>query len=87
MPRRRKLWPDRPPVAVPLPVEGPGCVEPGPVQSPCTGRCSVNASGMCPGCGRLLAEIAAWTSLSPDDQLAVCRLAQARRTAQGERSG
>jgi len=86
MPRRRKLWPDLPPSATSLHAEAPGLDEQGRVQSPCTGMCSVNSRGMCPGCGRMLAEIAAWTSLSPADQLVVCRLAQARRSAQSERS-
>jgi predicted Fe-S protein YdhL (DUF1289 family) len=45
---------------------GPAMTDPRPVrpQSPCTGVCAIDpASGLCRGCRRTLAEIAAWSTL------------------------
>jgi uncharacterized protein len=40
--------------------------------SPCTGVCRLNdATGICRGCRRTLAEIAAWSSLTPGEKCAV----------------
>lgn len=39
------------------------------VASPCTGVCRMDErSGLCMGCARTLAEIAAWTTLSDEDK-------------------
>jgi hypothetical protein len=62
--------------------------------SPCVKICVVDPlSGLCIGCGRTLAEIAAWGELDADAQRAVLatlgpRLAAARsRSARGRRVG
>lgn len=49
--------------------------------SPCTKVCTLDANGVCLGCGRNLAEIANWSRMSADEQRDVCRRAQARRQA------
>jgi predicted Fe-S protein YdhL (DUF1289 family) len=51
--------PDRPPAS-----PGTGADE-APVASPCIGVCALDdATSVCIGCGRTLAEVAAWTTLS-----------------------
>lgn len=35
-----------------------------PMLSPCTGVCTLDAAGLCHGCHRTSAEIAAWATLS-----------------------
>ncbi|MDE2094344.1 MAG: DUF1289 domain-containing protein [Burkholderiales bacterium] len=41
--------------------------------SPCTGVCRMDErSGLCVGCARTLAEIAAWSTLSNEDKRHVC---------------
>ena len=41
--------------------------DPTDVPSPCTGVCRIDErSGLCAGCARTLAEIAAWSTLSDD---------------------
>jgi uncharacterized protein len=48
--------------------------------SPCRNICRIDdASGWCVGCGRSLAEIAAWTRLSEADRAAVVRQLPARQ--------
>ncbi|HMI36369.1 MAG TPA: DUF1289 domain-containing protein [Steroidobacteraceae bacterium] len=49
-----------------------------PVASPCTGVCRLDATSMCTGCGRLLAEIAAWSSASAAERREICRRAKLR---------
>lgn len=51
------------------------------VSSPCVRLCVIDAaSGLCEGCGRTLAEIAQWASLSESQRLAImARLARAGR--------
>jgi predicted Fe-S protein YdhL (DUF1289 family) len=39
------------------------------VLSPCTGVCTLDASGHCLGCHRSAAEIAAWSQLGDDERL------------------
>lgn len=39
------------------------------VLSPCIGVCEVDACGLCRGCHRTLAEIAAWSSLGDAERL------------------
>lgn len=51
------------------------------VASPCTKVCTLDANGVCLGCGRSLTEIASWSRMSPDEQREVCRRAQERRQA------
>lgn len=54
-----------------------------PISSPCTKVCAVSGrTGLCIGCGRTLAEIAAWGGLSEAERAAIMaelpqRLAQA----------
>jgi predicted Fe-S protein YdhL (DUF1289 family) len=61
-----------------------------PIISPCVKVCVIDAaSGLCAGCGRSLAEIAAWTRLSDAERRAIMaalpeRLRQGR-SIQGER--
>ena len=42
---------------------------PPPVLTPCIGICTIDAEGLCVGCHRTLAEIAAWGSLGDDTRL------------------
>ena len=50
------------------------------VASPCTGVCRIAAdSGLCEGCRRTLAEIAAWSAMDDGQRLAVWRELRARR--------
>ena len=52
------------------------------VPSPCTGVCRLDANNLCIGCGRLLAEIAAWSSASEAERREICRLAELRQKVQ-----
>jgi predicted Fe-S protein YdhL (DUF1289 family) len=58
-----------------------------PVSSPCTKVCTIDPrSGLCHGCGRTLAEIAQWASLSESERQAIMaelpqRLLRKRRCA------
>jgi uncharacterized protein len=63
-----------------------------PMSTPCVKVCVIDPhSALCVGCGRTLAEIAAWTAMSESERLAVMaglgkRLAQARsRASRGSR--
>jgi predicted Fe-S protein YdhL (DUF1289 family) len=41
---------------------------PQPIQSPCTGVCTIDqVTGLCTGCGRTIDEIARWAQM-PDDE-------------------
>jgi predicted Fe-S protein YdhL (DUF1289 family) len=51
------------------------------VESPCIKVCTLDASNVCVGCGRTLAEIADWSRLSPEEQRLVCERADERRRA------
>jgi predicted Fe-S protein YdhL (DUF1289 family) len=42
------------------------------VKSPCTNVCALE-DGLCVGCGRTVAEIASWQSMSDDEREAVVR--------------
>ena len=60
----------------PVPVSG------GPVPSPCTSVCTMNAAtGWCAGCFRTLDEIASWSVLDDDERRAVWNALDERRTA------
>lgn len=62
-----------------------GPVEPAPISSPCIKVCAVSGqSGLCIGCGRTLAEIAAWGGMSEGERQTVMaelpkRLAEERQ--------
>ncbi len=49
-----------------------------PVPSPCTGICRLDDDKVCSGCGRLLAEIAAWSTATEAERREICRLAELR---------
>jgi predicted Fe-S protein YdhL (DUF1289 family) len=44
------------------------------VPSPCTGICSLDAAGLCLGCRRTAAEIAAWLRMDDDQRLQLLEL-------------
>jgi predicted Fe-S protein YdhL (DUF1289 family) len=48
------------------------------VPSPCTGICRLDEDQVCSGCGRLLAEIAAWSTASEAERREIRRLAEQR---------
>jgi predicted Fe-S protein YdhL (DUF1289 family) len=48
------------------------------VASPCNGTCTLNAAGVCLGCGRTGEEIAAWPGADAAQRLAIRRAARAR---------
>lgn len=49
-----------------------GAVTPAPISSPCIKVCAVSGrTGLCIGCGRTLAEIAAWGGLSEPERRAI----------------
>mgnify|MGYP003551223747 FL=1 len=55
---------------------------PGAVPSPCINVCRMDAaSGLCEGCQRTLAEIAAWASMSEADKHGVWQQIAQRREA------
>lgn len=50
--------------------------------SPCRGICALDVAGrLCTGCGRLLAEIAAWPGASEAERAAIAARAAARLAA------
>lgn len=52
----------------------------GPVASPCTSVCRMNArTGRCEGCQRTLDEIAGWSSMSDDAKRGVLKALPLRR--------
>ena len=54
-----------------------------PVPSPCVGICTLDSSGVCEGCLRTGAEIAAWPCMSPGDQRRLLAELSARWAALG----
>jgi uncharacterized protein len=57
------------------------------IPSPCIGVCELDpASGLCAGCMRTLAEIAAWPDAGNDERLAIVERLRARRRAAGRTS-
>jgi predicted Fe-S protein YdhL (DUF1289 family) len=48
------------------------------VLSPCTGVCELGADGLCKGCGRTGAEIAAWPAMDDAARLQVMERLDAR---------
>jgi predicted Fe-S protein YdhL (DUF1289 family) len=53
-----------------------------PISSPCTKVCTIDPrSGLCLGCGRTLAEIAQWGSLSEVERLRIMAELPRRRSA------
>ncbi|WP_249123521.1 MULTISPECIES: DUF1289 domain-containing protein [unclassified Bradyrhizobium] len=54
------------------------------VDTPCIKVCVIDPlSGLCRGCGRTLAEIGAWSALSPDARRTVMAALPARLAAAG----
>ena len=54
------------------------------VASPCINICVIDAgSGLCAGCGRTLAEIAAWSGLEPGERRRIMAELAARRARSG----
>lgn len=52
------------------------------IQTPCVNFCALNqATGLCTGCGRTLAEIATWSSLSDGERDAIMRVLPTRMDA------
>jgi len=47
------------------------------VESPCINVCTLDAQKVCIGCGRTIAEIAAWPSLSAEERRAIVARLQA----------
>lgn len=58
-------------------------METAPIASPCIKVCAIDAqAGLCVGCGRTLAEIAAWTSLGDARRAELMALLPGRLAAQ-----
>lgn len=58
-----------------------------PSRSPCLGTCAVSLDGTsCASCLRTLAEVAAWSSMTGGERLAVLRSLPARRTQAGPKA-
>jgi predicted Fe-S protein YdhL (DUF1289 family) len=56
-----------------------------PVSSPCTNVCAVSGlTGLCVGCGRTLAEIAAWSGMAEESRRAIMAELPARLAAAAE---
>lgn len=53
----------------------------GVVLSPCVGVCELRADGSCSGCGRTVAEIAAWSTMDDAARLRVMERLDARGDA------
>ncbi|MEW5963524.1 MAG: DUF1289 domain-containing protein [Pseudomonadota bacterium] len=52
------------------------------METPCVNICRIAPdSGLCEGCGRTIAEIAAWASLSPEERRQIMAELPARRRA------
>jgi uncharacterized protein len=49
------------------------------VCSPCIKICTLDAAGICIGCGRLGDEIARWSGATPQQQRSICEQAAERR--------
>ena len=55
---------------------------PSPIESPCNKVCVIDAAcGLCIGCGRSLAEIGGWISMTADERRRVMDELPARRAA------
>lgn len=53
-----------------------------PASSPCVQLCAIDAgTGLCRGCGRSLVEIAAWSTLTEGERLAIMAGLDERRRA------
>lgn len=51
------------------------------VQSPCINVCELDGAGMCIGCFRTAAEIAAWSGMGPADQRRLLAVLEDRQEA------
>jgi len=56
------------------------------VESPCIKVCQLNAQNVCVGCGRTLAEIAAWSQMSEATRREVCAAAATRLDDRAQRA-
>jgi uncharacterized protein len=57
------------------------------IPSPCIGVCQLDPdTGLCAGCLRTVAEIAAWPGATDDERLAIVQRLRARRRAAGRTS-
>ena len=55
---------------------------PSPIESPCNKVCVIDAAcGLCIGCGRTLAEIGGWISMTADERRRIMAELPARRAA------
>jgi len=52
------------------------------VQSPCTKKCSVSESNICPSCFRTIEEITAWTYADEETRQKILARAKLRREGQ-----
>lgn len=58
---------------------GPASAAPGPIESPCTNVCRIDAaSGWCVGCGRTIDEIVRWGATDDADRAAVLAVLPSR---------
>ncbi|WP_075640113.1 DUF1289 domain-containing protein [Rhizobium oryziradicis] len=58
-----------------------------PIESPCTGICTIDQqTAFCLGCGRSLAQIAAWSSYAPATRRAIMATLQAPSAFERTRS-
>jgi predicted Fe-S protein YdhL (DUF1289 family) len=54
----------------------------GPVETPCVDICEIDRdSGLCRGCGRTIAEISGWGSMSAEDRRRIMRELASRKAA------
>jgi predicted Fe-S protein YdhL (DUF1289 family) len=55
------------------------------VETPCVDICEIDrASGLCRGCGRTIAEISGWASMSGDERRRIMSELAARKAARAE---
>jgi uncharacterized protein len=58
------------------------------METPCVSICDIDrASGLCRGCGRTIAEIASWSSLSSSERRRIMDELPARMAAPAEARG
>jgi predicted Fe-S protein YdhL (DUF1289 family) len=55
------------------------------MDTPCIDVCTIDpATGLCRGCRRTLAEIAAWSAMAPAERRRIMRLLAERGTVEGQ---
>lgn len=70
-------WPA--PVVLTMALFDPSRPQVDPLQSPCVRNCCLDEQDVCLGCGRTLAEIRAWSSLSERERQQVLDLCEERK--------